>query len=156
MRIAMVSEHADPAAVLGGTDAGGQNVHVGSLAVALAERGHSVTVYTRLTDPGARRRAEFSPGVTVRRLPAGPIAPLLKDELPPHMAEFGGRLARLWQQDPPDIAHAHFWMSGLPTADGWRAPSLYPPAARLCRADQGAVRPGPHAGCRAADPGAGR
>ena len=51
MRIAMVSEHADPTAVLGETDAGGQNVHVGSLAAALAERGHSVTVYTRLTRP---------------------------------------------------------------------------------------------------------
>ena len=28
MRIAMVSEHASPLAVLGGVDAGGQNVHV--------------------------------------------------------------------------------------------------------------------------------
>jgi D-inositol-3-phosphate glycosyltransferase len=41
MRIAMVSEHADPTAMLGGEDAGGQNVHVGSLALALAARGHS-------------------------------------------------------------------------------------------------------------------
>ncbi len=34
MRIAMVSEHASPLAVLGGVDAGGQNVHVASLAAA--------------------------------------------------------------------------------------------------------------------------
>jgi glycosyltransferase involved in cell wall biosynthesis len=113
MRIAMVSEHADPAAVVGETDAGGQNVHVGSLSAALAERGHSVTVYTRLTGPEARRSAEFSPGVIVRRLPAGPIAPLPKDELLPFMPEFGDQMARLWQQDRPDIIHAHFWMSGL-------------------------------------------
>ena len=32
MRIAMVSEHASPLAVLGGVDAGGQNVHVAALA----------------------------------------------------------------------------------------------------------------------------
>jgi len=32
MRIAMVSEHASPLAALGGVDAGGQNVHVASLA----------------------------------------------------------------------------------------------------------------------------
>ena len=118
MRIAMVSEHADPTAVLGQTDAGGQNVHVGSLSAALAERGHSVTVYTRLTDPGARRSAEFSPGVIVRRLPAGPVTPLPKDELLPFMPEFGDRMARLWQQETPDIIHAHFWMSGLAALSG--------------------------------------
>lgn len=118
MRIAMVSEHADPTAVLGQTDAGGQNVHVGSLSAALAERGHSVTVYTRLTDPGARRSAEFSPGVIVRRLPAGPVTPLPKDELLPFMPEFGDRMARLWRQETPDIIHAHFWMSGLAALSG--------------------------------------
>jgi D-inositol-3-phosphate glycosyltransferase len=118
MRIAMVSEHADPAAVLGETDAGGQNVHVGSLSAALAERGHSVTVYTRLADPEAPRSAQLSPGVIVRRLPAGPVAPLPKDELLPYMPEFGARLARRWQRDAPDVIHAHFWMSGLASLAG--------------------------------------
>jgi D-inositol-3-phosphate glycosyltransferase len=115
MRIAMVSEHADPTAALGGADAGGQNVHVGALAAALAGRGHSVTVYTRLTDLTAPLTVELGPGVTVRRLKAGPIAPLAKDELLPHMPELGMRLARLWRADPPDVVHAHFWMSGLAT-----------------------------------------
>jgi D-inositol-3-phosphate glycosyltransferase len=118
MRIAMVSEHADPTAVLGGADAGGQNVHVGALSAALAERGHSVTVYTRLTDSRTRLATEFSPGVIVRRLPAGPIAPLAKDELLPYMPELGDRMARLWQQQAPDIIHAHFWMSGLAALRG--------------------------------------
>jgi glycosyltransferase involved in cell wall biosynthesis len=118
MRIAMVSEHADPAAALGGADAGGQNVHVGSLSAALAERGHAVTVYTRLTDPAAPRSAGLSPGVLVRRLPAGPTVPLPKDELLPFMPELGARLARLWQQDMPDVIHAHFWMSGLAALSG--------------------------------------
>jgi len=118
MRIAMVSEHADPTAALGGTDAGGQNVHVGALSAALAARGHTVTVYTRLTDPAAARSTGLSPGVTVRRLPAGPAAPLPKDELLPFMPELGGRLGRLWRADSPDIIHAHFWMSGLAALSG--------------------------------------
>jgi D-inositol-3-phosphate glycosyltransferase len=51
MKIAMVSEHASPLAVLGGADAGGQNVHVAELSSALTRRGHEVTVYTRRDDP---------------------------------------------------------------------------------------------------------
>jgi glycosyltransferase involved in cell wall biosynthesis len=148
MRIAMVSEHADPAAALGGTDAGGQNVHVGALSAALAERGHSVTVYTRLTDPDARRSAQFSSGVIVRRLPAGPLAPLPKDELLAFMPEFGDRLAELWQQDPPDIVHAHFWMSGLASLSA--AAGLATPVAQTFHAlgavkarHQGAADPSP-------------
>ncbi|HEX3752919.1 MAG TPA: glycosyltransferase [Streptosporangiaceae bacterium] len=118
MRIAMVSEHADPTAALGEADAGGQNVHVGALATALAARGHAVTVYTRLTDLTAPRTVQLGAGVTVRRLKAGPVAPLPKDELLPHMPELGMRLARLWRSDPPEVAHAHFWMSGLATLRG--------------------------------------
>jgi D-inositol-3-phosphate glycosyltransferase len=118
MRIAMVSEHADPTAMLGGEDAGGQNVHVGSLALALAARGHSITVYTRLADRRALSAVPLGPGVTVRRLLAGPAAPLPKDALLPHMPEFGARLGREWRRCPPDVVHAHFWMSGLAALDG--------------------------------------
>jgi hypothetical protein len=42
MRVAMVSEHASPLAVLGGVDAGGQNVHVAALATAMGARGAEV------------------------------------------------------------------------------------------------------------------
>ena len=44
MRIAMVSEHADPTAALGGPDAGGQNAHVAAPSGAPGERGHTVDV----------------------------------------------------------------------------------------------------------------
>jgi type III pantothenate kinase len=43
----MVSEHASPLAVLGGVDAGGQNVHVAALASAPRRPRHQVDVYTR-------------------------------------------------------------------------------------------------------------
>ena len=50
LRVALVSEHASPLAVLGGVDAGGQNVHVAELAAALSRLGHDVVVYTRRDD----------------------------------------------------------------------------------------------------------
>ncbi|GGC81823.1 hypothetical protein GCM10011512_05720 [Tersicoccus solisilvae] len=114
MKIAMVSEHASPLAALGGVDAGGQNVHVAQLATALAARGHTVTVYTRRDDVALPDAVELTPGVQVVHLPAGPARTLPKDELAPFMDEFGRWLTRTWIADgPPDLVHAHFWMSGL-------------------------------------------
>ncbi|MDH2426669.1 glycosyltransferase [Sphaerisporangium sp. TRM90804] len=113
MRIAMVSEHADPLAAVGGVDAGGQNVHVAGLSAALAALGHEITVYTRRTGPDGPATRVMAPGVTVEHVPAGPPAPLPKDELLPHMPAFAAHLARRWAVDRPDVAHAHFWMSGM-------------------------------------------
>ncbi|HEY3978707.1 MAG TPA: glycosyltransferase [Streptosporangiaceae bacterium] len=113
MRIDMVSEHASPLATLGGADAGGQNVHVAALAMALGRCGHDVRVYTRRDDPGRPDSVRLGAGVTVEHVRAGPVRPLPKDALLEHMPAFADRLARRWSDEPPDVAHAHFWMSGL-------------------------------------------
>jgi glycosyltransferase involved in cell wall biosynthesis len=120
MRIAMVSEHASPLAVIGGVDAGGQNVHVAALSDALARRGHHVTVYTRRADPAVPDRVTTAGGVVVEHVPAGPPAELPKDELLAYMADFGAYLNRRWALAPPDVVHAHFWMSGLAALTGAR------------------------------------
>jgi D-inositol-3-phosphate glycosyltransferase len=109
----MISEHASPLAALGGADAGGQNVHVAALAAALARRGHEVTVFTRRDSPRAPDAVQLAPGVTVRHVPAGPFRPLPKDDLLRYMPAFADWLAARWREQPPDVAHAHFWMSGL-------------------------------------------
>jgi D-inositol-3-phosphate glycosyltransferase len=116
----MVSEHASPLAVLGGADAGGQNVHVAALAGALADRGHQIVVHTRRDDDTLPDRVRLRPGVTVEHVRAGPARPLPKDDLLPHMAEFGERLAKRWAGGRPDVVHAHFWMSGLAALQGCR------------------------------------
>ncbi|MET9369032.1 glycosyltransferase [Streptomyces griseoflavus] len=113
LSIALVSEHASPLATLGGVDAGGQNVHVAALAGALADRGHRVTVHTRRDDPALPDRVPLREGVEVHHVPAGPARPLPKDRLLPHMEEFGQHLARAWRARTPDLAHSHYWMSGL-------------------------------------------
>ncbi len=113
MRIDMVSEHASPLAALGDVDAGGQNVHVAALAAGLARRGAEVVVHTRRDDPELPAEVEMAPGVTVSHVAAGPPEPLPKDELLPHMGDFGRRLLERWRGRPPDVVHAHFWMSGL-------------------------------------------
>jgi glycosyltransferase involved in cell wall biosynthesis len=113
LSIALVSEHASPLAVLGGVDAGGQNVHVAHLAGALADRGHRVTVYTRRDAPGLPGRVELRPGVEVRHVPAGPPEQIAKDHLLPYMRQFARLLIREWAGAAPDLVHSHFWMSGL-------------------------------------------
>jgi glycosyltransferase involved in cell wall biosynthesis len=113
MKIAMVSEHASPLAVLGGADGGGQNVHVDALARALARRGHDLVVHTRRDSARLPPRVRLDPGVSVHHVSAGPARPTPKDELLPYMATFAEELAAEWRAAPPDLVHAHFWMSGL-------------------------------------------
>lgn len=114
--IALVSEHASPAATLGGTDAGGQNVYVACLSASLARRGHRVTVYTRRDDPCTpeRRQIVASGNATydVVQIDAGPAAAIDKDHLLPHMGEFAGALHAHLARYTPDVVHSHFWMSG--------------------------------------------
>jgi D-inositol-3-phosphate glycosyltransferase len=122
MRIAMISEHASPLATLGGVDAGGQNTHVAELSAALAAAGHDVRVYTRRDDRGLPDVVPLGERVDVVHVPAGPPEPVAKDELLPHMGQFAAWLVEEWRDEwRPDVAHAHFWMSGLAAVTAGRA-----------------------------------
>jgi glycosyltransferase involved in cell wall biosynthesis len=112
LRVALVSEHASPLAALGGADAGGQNVYVNALARQLALLGCSVDVYSRRDAPGRPLTTPLCDGVDVHEVPAGPAAAVPKDELLPWMECFSDWLHERWRDDPPDVVHAHFWMSG--------------------------------------------
>jgi glycosyltransferase involved in cell wall biosynthesis len=156
MRIAMVSEHASPLAVLtglGGQDAGGQNVHVAALAGALADRGHEVAVYTRRDRPDLDPVVPLRPGVDVVHVPAGPSVPLPKDDLFPHMRAFGAWLAGCWRPHPPDVVHAHFWMSGTAALRARRRVPVpvvhtFHALGAVKRRHQGAADPSPRARLR--------
>jgi D-inositol-3-phosphate glycosyltransferase len=110
VRIAIVADHSDPCAVIGGIDAGGQNVHVAALAKGIAAKGHEVAVFTR----GSGRRVtqvRVEDGYSVWYLPAGPSGPLEKDSLWVYMEEFRENLQRCFLEIKPQLVHAHFWMS---------------------------------------------
>jgi glycosyltransferase involved in cell wall biosynthesis len=120
----MVSEHASPLALLGGADAGGQNVHVAALAAALARRGHEVVVYTRRDDAALPDRVAFADGAVVEHVDAGPARFVPKDALWPLMPEFAAGLRAAWRRRRPHLVHAHFWMSGWASLEAARPISL--------------------------------
>ncbi|HXH83540.1 MAG TPA: glycosyltransferase, partial [Candidatus Tectomicrobia bacterium] len=118
-RIAMISEHASPLAILGGVDSGGQNVYVGQLARHLAAIGYEVDVFTRLDSAGLPETARWAPGVRIVHVPAGPPEFVRKEDLLPYMAEFREHMERFVRRQRVRyaLAHANFWMSGLVAAD---------------------------------------
>src|SRR4051794_16935960 len=124
MRIALVSEHANPLAAVGSVDAGGQNVHVAALAGGLARSGHDVVVYSRRDDTSTPDRVLASDGYVVEHVPAGPPSDVPKDELLQHMPAFSRYLSRRWIADPPDVVHAHFWMSGVASVEAARGTGI--------------------------------
>ena len=75
-RIALLSEHASPAALLGGEDAGGQNVYVDELSRHLGRLGHAVDVFARRDRADAPEVIAWAPGVRIVNLEAGPPRPL--------------------------------------------------------------------------------
>jgi D-inositol-3-phosphate glycosyltransferase len=109
VRIAMISEHASP---LGD---GGRHTHVADLSAALVEDGHDVRVYTRRDDPTVAETVSTPGGLTVVHLTAGPAQMIPPDLLLPYMGEFARRLEEHWRDSDwaPEVAHAHFWTSGL-------------------------------------------
>jgi D-inositol-3-phosphate glycosyltransferase len=118
-RIALISEHASPLAILGGVDAGGQNVYVGQLARHLASMGFEVDVFTRRDSEVLPETAEWVNGVRIIYVPAGPPTYLRKEHLLPHMGEFTAYVRRFFrlQRRPYDLIHANFWMSALAAAE---------------------------------------
>jgi D-inositol-3-phosphate glycosyltransferase len=118
-RIAMISEHASPLAMLGGVDAGGQNVYVGQLARHLAAFGYEIDVFTRRDSPILPEVAEWVPGVRIVHVPAGPAEIVRKEKLLAYMGEFTDNVLRFCrrQRRRYALAHANFWMSGLVAAD---------------------------------------
>lgn len=113
-RIAMISEHANPLALLGSEDAGGQNVYVYELSRGLARLGYQVDVFCRRDDPRPRQVVRMVRGVQVIHVSAGPPEFVKKDDLWPYMGAFlEGCHAFIERRRPPyALIHSNFWMSG--------------------------------------------
>jgi D-inositol-3-phosphate glycosyltransferase len=90
-----------------------QRVHVRELSSALVAAGHDVTVWTRRDRPDQPDAHRTGSGVTVRHIDVGPPRGLAEDELVPHLPALADVLRATWAADPPDVVHAHYWISGL-------------------------------------------
>lgn len=120
MRIAMLSYHTCPLAILGGKDTGGMNVYVRELTRFLGKRGVHVDVFTRSQDEHVPHVLhDLGYGNRVVHIPAGPEHPLPKSELANHIPSFTEGVRRFAEQKNLryDLIHTHYWMSGVAGAD---------------------------------------
>lgn len=125
-RIALISEHASPLALLGGQDCGGQNVYVGHVARNLATLGYEVDVFTRRDARSLPSVVQWGEGVRIVHIPAGPEEFVRKEALLPHMATFTEQFLAFCARNGRhyDIVHANFWMSGLVAAQAKAATGM--------------------------------
>ncbi|MHB1487644.1 MAG: glycosyltransferase [Acidimicrobiales bacterium] len=116
--LAMLSMHTSPLAQPGTGDGGGMNVYVRELSSALARAGVECDVYTRAASGAVPATVAVEPGLRVHHVPAGPLAPVAKEELIGLVPEFTeGVLNHLSfvasQGSGPDAIHANYWLSGM-------------------------------------------
>lgn len=114
-RVAFISEHASPLAILGGADSGGQNVYVTELAKQLAKEGYEIDIYTRRDHKDLPRIVKLFPGVRVMHVEAGPAKSIPKEKLLPFMTDFLNDMLLFIKSEQLNyqLIHANFWMSAL-------------------------------------------
>ncbi|HEX2438402.1 MAG TPA: glycosyltransferase [Methylomirabilota bacterium] len=127
LRVAVLSVHTCPLALLGGKETGGMNVYVRELARALARMRVQADVFTRSQNPTIPRVSTIGEGVRVVHLPAGPEGPLAREKVHDHLDEFvdGVEAFRIGRGVEYDLIHAHYWLSGavgLTLRERWGVP----------------------------------
>ena len=128
-RIAVLSVHTSPLAILGGREAGGMNVYVRELSQAMGARGYIVDVFTRRASAEAPDTQPFGPNARVINIDAGPPGPIEKEALAGHLGEFEAHLLAFAEREGVtyDMVHSHYWMSGevaMRLAERWRVPHV--------------------------------
>lgn len=116
MRVAMLSFHTCPLAVLGGKDTGGMNVYVREVTQKLGEMGVHVDVFTRSQDEHVPHVLhDLGYGNRVVHVPSGPEVPLPRQELAGYIPEFVRGVQEFAANKglTYDLVHSHYWMSGI-------------------------------------------
>jgi D-inositol-3-phosphate glycosyltransferase len=127
-RIAMLSVHTCPLAVLGGKKTGGMNVYVRDLSRELGRRGIKVDVFTRSQNPCIPHVNEMlGENARVIHIPTGPEIPLDPDEVYPHLPQFVENVLTFVAQEGIryDVIYSHYWLSGVAAhklRDAWGVP----------------------------------
>lgn len=112
-RIATLMVHTSPLDQPGIGDAGGMNIYVAENAKRMAAMGVEVDIFTRRTSADQPDFVTFAPGVNVRHIAGGPIAPVTKEDLPKYVPELSGAFTQALQGSIAyDVIHSHYWISG--------------------------------------------
>ena len=115
-RIAMLSVHTCPLAMLGGKKTGGMNVYVRDFSRMLDHFGVQVDVFTRSQDdcqPFIKH--EIGRRGRVIHIPAGPERPVPVAEIEAYLDEFVEGVLGFADSEGAryDLIHSHYWLSGL-------------------------------------------
>jgi D-inositol-3-phosphate glycosyltransferase len=100
------------------------NVYVRELSTALARAGVECDVYTRAWSEDLPGTGTVEPGLRVHHVPAGPLGPMAKEDLPSVVDEFAenvlalmisgaGVTPELHEETGFDAVHANYWLSGI-------------------------------------------
>jgi D-inositol-3-phosphate glycosyltransferase len=111
--IALISDHADPAAEIGLEEAGGQNVYVRHVGETLAALGWQVDMFTRKVKASDESIVQHSPYCRTIRLKAGAEAYIPRDRLFEHMPEFVDSLQSFQRTQGMNypLIHTNYWLS---------------------------------------------
>ncbi|MBI2170425.1 MAG: glycosyltransferase [Chloroflexi bacterium] len=127
-RIAFISVHGCPMALLGARSAGGMNVYVRALAQALGRMGFAMDIFTRCHGSGEPLINPLDEHTRVIHIEAGPQdAP--KEDLFGYIPAFLHGVQAFVQGSGLryDLLHSHYWLSGWvgqTLAQEWRAPHV--------------------------------
>lgn len=130
-RIAMLSVHTCPLAMLGGKKSGGMNVYVRDLSRELARRGVQIDVFTRSQDMYVPMISNgLGYGARVVHVKAGPEQPLPLDEVTQYLEEFAAAVQDFAAVEGVeyDLVHSHYWLSGLVAGmlkEAWHVPFVH-------------------------------
>lgn len=112
-RIALISVSGDPAAEIGREEAGGQNVYVRQVGLALARAGWKVDMFARRIDPDQVAIVEHGQNCRTIRLTAGPARFINRDEVFGYLPEFVQQFLAFQQQQGYQypLVHTNYWLS---------------------------------------------
>jgi glycosyltransferase involved in cell wall biosynthesis len=112
-RLALISVSGDPAAEIGKEEAGGQNVYVRQVGLALAKVGWQVDMFARRISPDQADIVQHTPNCRTIRLTAGPVKFIGRDEVFGYLPEFVKQLLAFQQQEGIEypLVHTNYWLS---------------------------------------------
>ena len=112
-RLALISVSGDPAAEIGQEEAGGQNVYVRQVGLALAKQGWRVDMFTRRIDPEQANIVQHAPNCRTIRLTAGPAQFINRDDAFGYLPEFVKQFQAFQEQEGYQypLVHTNYWLS---------------------------------------------